>query len=77
MLELEALFSDETEMFRLPMEADPDDNVMIRFRTAAENAERVFLIHEDQWICMYKESTRAGFDYYSVGSLRTALCFVS
>lgn len=66
MLELETLFSDETEFFRLPMEADPDDNVMIRFRTAAENAERVFLIHEDQWIGMYKESTRAGFDYYSV-----------
>ncbi len=66
MLELEALFSDETELFRLPVEADPDDNVMIRFRTAAGNADRVFLCHEDQWIGMYKDSTRDGFDYYSL-----------
>ncbi len=66
MLELEALFSDETEFFRLPVEADPDDNVMIRFRTAAGNADRVFLCHEEQWIGMYKDSTRDGFDYYSL-----------
>ena len=39
MLELEALFSDETEMFRIPMEADPDDSVMSRFRTAEGNAD--------------------------------------
>ena len=66
MLELEALFSDETEQFRLPMEADPDDSVMIRFRAAAGNADRVFLIHEEQWISMDKESSRDGFDYFCV-----------
>ena len=66
MLELEALFSDETEQFRLPMEADPDDSVMIRFRTAAGNADRVFLIHEEQWIGLDKESSRDGFDYFCV-----------
>lgn len=66
MLELEALFSDETEMFRIPMEADPDDSVMIRFRTAEGNADKVFLCHEEQWIEMHKESTRDGFDYYCV-----------
>ena len=66
MLELEALFSDETGQFRMPMEADPDDSVMIRFRAAAGNADRVFLIHEEQWISMDKESSRDGFDYFCV-----------
>ncbi len=66
MLELEALFSDETEAFRSPMEADPDDSVLIRFRTAADNVDKVFLCHEEQWIEMEKTGSGDGFDIYCV-----------
>ena len=42
-----ALFSDETPDYREPSEPMPGDHVCIRFRTAAGNAERVFLIAEN------------------------------
>ena len=40
----DAVFSDETESFVSPMEADPGDTVTIRIRTAHQNVDVVYLI---------------------------------
>lgn len=66
LLKKEALFSDETEMFRTPMEADPGQMVTIRFRTARNNADGIWLIHADNRLPLEFESSRNGFDYYSI-----------
>lgn len=42
-----ALFSDETEDYRCPMEPDAGDTVLLRFRAAKEDIDRVYLADED------------------------------
>jgi len=66
LLKKDALFSDETEMFRSPMESDPGDVVTIRFRTAKNNADEVFLRHAADRLPLTPEFSRNGFDYYSI-----------
>ncbi|MBQ8638478.1 MAG: glycoside hydrolase family 13 protein [Lachnospiraceae bacterium] len=39
-----ALFCDETEAYRIPAEPEQGDTVTIRFRTAADNVDHVYLI---------------------------------
>ena len=40
----QALFSDETADYRCPMEPEAGEQVLIRFRTAADNVDRVYLV---------------------------------
>ena len=40
----DALFSDETSQYRIPMEVNPGDNVTVIFRTAKDNVDGVYLI---------------------------------
>ena len=42
-----ALFCDETMEYRCPEEPDAGDEVCLRFRTAADDAEHVFLVFAD------------------------------
>ncbi|MDD6684351.1 MAG: glycoside hydrolase family 13 protein [Lachnospiraceae bacterium] len=65
LLRKQALYSDETEMFVTPMEPDPGDVVTIRFRTARNDADRIYLHHEKDRIRMHFERTESDFDYYS------------
>lgn len=66
LLKKKALYSDETEMFRSPMEPNPGDLVTIRFRTARNNADAVYLYHNGIRIPLQLEETSDDFDYYSV-----------
>lgn len=66
LLRKQALYSDETEMFVTPMEPDPGDVVTIRFRTARNDADLVYLHHENDRLRMHFERTESDFDYYSV-----------
>ena len=60
----EALFSDETENYVTPMEPDPGEEVIIRLRTAAHNADQVYLISGPLKEKMKFEKTEGSFDYY-------------
>ena len=61
-----ALFSDLTEDYVSPVEPEPNSEVTIRFRTAVNNADLVFLVHNDEKKVMKKVESDANFDYYSV-----------
>ena len=43
-----ALFCDETKEYRCPEEPDAGDEVRLRFRTAADDVERVVLALPDE-----------------------------
>ena len=62
----EALFSDETENYVSPMEPDPGQSVTIRFRTAAHNVDKVYLISGPLKELMQYERTEGSFDYYRI-----------
>ena len=62
----EALFSDETENYIIPMEPDPGETVTIRFRTAAYNVDQVYLISGPIREPMAYECTEGLFDYYTI-----------
>ncbi len=61
-----AVFSDETENYRMPPEPGENDSVKITIRCAADNADGVFLVYDGSRLAMAKEMTRGLFDYYSV-----------
>lgn len=65
-LNRQALFADETSDYRRPEEPDAGDRVVLRFRTARGDADRVSYIEEDKSIEaeMKKVSSDAFFDYY-------------
>ncbi len=60
-----ALFSDTTEAFVSPAEPRAYDEVTIRFRTARNNVDRVFLVTRGQSYLMAKEKSDENFDYYT------------
>ncbi len=62
----EAIFSDETALFRTPPFPSAKDSVRIRIRTAAQNAESVFLCTGETAYCMEKKKTEKLFDYYEL-----------
>ena len=64
LLKKDALFSDETEMFRSPMEVMPGDMLTIRFRTARNNVDSVCICSGKKRISMHMVETVDGFDYY-------------
>jgi alpha-glucosidase len=61
-----ALFSDGTERFRSPAEPKSGDTVTIRFRTARDNVDYVYLLYNGQRLRMDKTDGDKLFDYYSV-----------
>lgn len=73
-LNKDALFADETCDYRIPAEPDAGQTVVLRFRTARDNVDRVSYIEENHTIEaeMEKAFSDSLFDYYthtlSVGS---------
>lgn len=67
-LEKQALFSSETEEYRTPAEADPGDVVAVSFRTAKNNADKVYIILDNDEIemekCIGRSEDDGLFDYY-------------
>lgn len=61
-----ALFCDETENYVSPMECEPGDVVTLRFRTAADNVDAVFLISGSMREMMTPERTDGVFDFYKI-----------
>jgi len=59
-----ALFSDATSDYVIPAEPSPYGQVAIRFRTAHNNVDNVFLIVGEERYLMYRESQTDDFDYY-------------
>ena len=68
-LNQDALFTDETESFRHPAEPKEGDQVTLRFRTAKDNVDGVFLIRSGSFgeIPMEKVASDGRFDYYEYG----------
>lgn len=60
-----ALFSDTTEDYLTPVEPNPYSQVTVRFRTAANNIDRVFLVNKGVRHLMLKESSTELFDFYA------------
>ncbi|MGN0373591.1 MAG: glycoside hydrolase family 13 protein [Enterocloster sp.] len=60
----EALFSSETEDYRLPLEPDPDEDVLLRIRTARDNAEHVYYVEDKAEVEIEKVYSDELFDYY-------------
>ena len=60
-----ALFSDTTEDYVTPAEPEPYSHVMIRFRTAVNNVDRIFLVHGEARHLMMRESKDEYFEYFS------------
>lgn len=58
------LFTDTSEHYVTPAEPAPYDLVKIRFRTAVNNVDRVFLVHQGQKHLMNKVESDEEFDYY-------------
>lgn len=64
-LNKQALFCDENEDFRIPAEPDEGQNVVLRFRTARNNADHVYYIEDDKKEAeMQKADSDLLFDYY-------------
>ncbi len=63
-LNREALFSDETGNYVIPMEPNAGDPVTIRFRSAADNVDSVYLVTDTDSRKMEFEGRRGEFDYY-------------
>lgn len=59
-----ALFSDGTSEYRVPAEPMPNDKVKIRFRTAKDNVDVVYLVKNNEKIGMEKIYNDRLFDYY-------------
>lgn len=66
MLNQKALFSDGTSAYRIPMEPEPFEKVRIRFRTAKDNVDDVYLVTNQNKFSMSKVYNDHLFDYYEV-----------
>lgn len=65
-LNIRALFHDETDFYRNPQQPDKNSSVMLRFRTAKNNVDSVYAIAGHKSHKMKKTETDSLFDYYSV-----------
>lgn len=61
-----ALFSDTTENYCFPAEPKVYEKITIRFRTARDNIDKVYVIVNGQRLNMYRESHDEQFDYFAV-----------
>ena len=59
-----ALFSDPSDEYVIPMEPNPYGLIKIRFRTAKNNVDHVFMICNNNRVMMQKYQTINTFDYY-------------
>lgn len=59
-----ALFSDETENYRIPVEPDVNEDVTIRFRTYRYNVDRVVCVANGNPYIMKRAYSDSMFDYY-------------
>ena len=59
-----ALFADETEEFRQPVNIEPGDEVVFRFRTRENNVEHVYLNARSVRSELKKVRNENSFDYY-------------
>ena len=60
----EALFSAETQDYRMPSEPDAGDMVTVRMRTAKTVADHVYYIEKKKAVLMKKSASDSLFDYY-------------
>lgn len=60
-----ALFSDTTSEYVSPMEPLPYDKITIRFRTAKNNVDSVYLVHKGEKHLMKKAESTDNFDFYA------------
>ncbi len=65
-LNFEALFTDGSDNFFSPMEPKVGETVKIRFRTAKDNADHVFVVLNGEKKEMEIESGSSLFDFYSI-----------
>lgn len=61
-----ALFCDGTGSYVNPPEPGENESVTLRFRTARNDVDRVYLVSKDKEYEMGKECSRGIFDYYSI-----------
>ena len=59
-----ALYADGSDNYFSPMEPEAGDEVLIRFRTAKDNADHVYLVIDDERYEMSVASSNELFDYY-------------
>ena len=59
------LFADTLADYVSPMEPEPNEQVTIRFRTAKNNVDRVFLMSQGKRYLMTKVEKDESFDYYA------------
>ncbi|GAA4290751.1 glycoside hydrolase family 13 protein [Anaerocolumna aminovalerica] len=64
MINLDALFSDGTNDYRIPCEPLVNDRVLIRFRAGKDNVDEVFLVAGNEKRGMRKAFCDTLFDYY-------------
>lgn len=65
-LDKNALFSDGTKDYRQPPEPEVNGSVRIKFRTAKDNIDIVWLCGKDKKLPMVKAETCGEFDYYGI-----------
>lgn len=74
-----ALFCDGTSDYVIPAEPGLHETVRLRFRTAKDDAEEVWLISGEEEVRMQKVSIRGLFDYYEtkcqLGDVMFSYCF--
>lgn len=61
-----ALFSDTSKWYVTPAEPEPNSEIQVRFRTAKNNVDFVYLVTKKEKLLMEKEKTVGEFDYYVV-----------
>ncbi len=60
-----ALFADGTEYYRSPAEIKKGESVTLRFRTAVDNVDAVYLVYKGERVRMHVESSDKLFDYFA------------
>lgn len=75
LLRKDALFSDGTADYRIPVEPEIGDEVTIRFRTARDNVDIIWLCSGENRFKMKKVETRDEFDYYEVSVMVSEQAF--
>jgi len=61
-----ALYSDGTSDYRIPAEPEANETVKIRFRTAKDNVDIVWMVADGREIPMQHVLQKGDFDYYEV-----------
>ena len=61
-----AIFSDETKMYRTPLEPTSTDKVQIRIRAGKGNVDAIHIVYNNQYKTMNIEKSEGRFDYYTV-----------